>query len=179
MTEIIDADIRRKPLPLISLPTAKFKNLASYIDKMKCMRISACTCNSKMHLHQAMIFEECGSKVLPLVYGQNMIRENLPIHAEHNALLKLKTRDGKKLLPINIFVLKTTLTGVIGMSKPCSHCIIIMNTFPSKIVYRIVNIYYTTCFGYIEKTNLSKLMSEDMHISKCYSMNSYKTKGFD
>jgi cytidine deaminase len=129
----------------------------------------ACICTGKMHLHMAMIFEDSGASITPLSYGQNMVRnENISYHAEHNAIMRLKNRINCKEKKINVFVLKTTLTGVIGMSKPCAHCISIMNTLPQKKGYRISNIFYTNSDGNIEKRKLTELMNEDLHYSKLF-----------
>ena len=46
------------------------------------------------------------------------------IHAEHYAINKLKTRPkNKKLYKISIVVIKVSPSGLIGMSKPCKHCV--------------------------------------------------------
>ena len=159
------------------IPSRMRNDLLYYVREMVDKRRFACTCTGKMHLHQAITFEDSGSKIVPLTYGQNMIREiDKSIHAEHDAIMRLKQRYSRKLLPINILVIKTTLSGIIGMSKPCAHCLTIMTTLPQKLGYRIANIFYTTQSGDIEKKKLSELLSEDMHVSKLFTTNGFKVR---
>jgi len=128
-------------------------------------------------MHAAITFLDSGSKIIPLTYGENMIREtDKSFHAEHSAIIRLPQRYSRKLIPINIFVIKTTLHGVIGMSKPCSHCLTLMTTLPQRLGYRIANIFYTNRAGDIEKKKLAELMSEDMHVSKLFSATGYKVR---
>jgi len=154
-----------------------YSSLMNYMDEMIDKRRFACTCTGKMHLHQAITFEDSGSRIFPITYGQNMIRDiDKSIHAEHDAIMRLPQRYSRKLLPINIFVIKTTMGGVPGMSKPCAHCLTLMTTLPQKLGYRIANIFYTTSSGDIEKKKLSELMSEDMHVSKLFSATGFKVR---
>jgi len=165
-----------RPRPVSPFPSRLYNDLHNYMKDMVDKRRFACTCTGKMHLHQAITFEDCGS-IVPLTYGQNMIRDiDKSIHAEHNAILKLPQRYSRKLLAINIFVIKTTLSGVVGMSKPCAHCLTIMTTLPQKLGYRIANIFYTIQSGEIEKKKLSELLSEEMHVSKLFSTNGFKVR---
>jgi cytidine deaminase len=105
-----------------------------------------------------------------------MTRDQLSYHAEHNAIQKLPNRYSKKLLPINIFVLKTTMTGIIGNSKPCAHCLAVMSSLPIKKGYRISNIFYTNSDGNIEKKKLEDLFKEDLHYSRLYADTDFKLK---
>jgi len=137
-----------------------------------------CTCISggKTHMHMAMTFVNSGSNINPITFGQNMTRDQLSYHAEHNAIQKLPNRYSKKLLPINIFVLKTTMTGIIGNSKPCAHCLAVMSSLPIKKGYRISNIFYTNSDGNIEKKKLEDLFKEDLHYSRLYADTDFKLK---
>ena len=188
MTTIFDDDIiRRKPLlPGISSRSTSpftarmYRSLTSHKEEMKDLRRLACTCITKMHLHKAAVGTEDGSELNILRYGENTIRNNIPEHAEINALKKLPTNEGKKLIPISLFVLKTTLKGTIGNSKPCARCVIIMNEFPSSIGYKLINIYFTVSDDHIEKMKLSELMNEligddhsKVHLSKYSDVNKY------
>jgi len=140
-------------------------------------RCGSCMCERNMHMHGAITFIDSGSKIIPITYGENMIRDtDKSIHAEHNAILKLPQRYSRKLLQINIFVIKTTLHGVVGMSKPCAHCLTIMTTLPQKLGYRIANIFYTNRAGDIEKKKLNELLGEDMHVSKLFTATGYKVR---
>ena len=169
-----------RPTEIRSMSPISSKLHASLLQHMYAMadkRRFACTCTGKMHLHQAITFEDSCSRIIPLTYGQNMIRDiDKSIHAEHDAIMRLPQRYSRKQLPINIFVIKTTMGGVVGMSKPCAHCLTIMTTLPQKFGYRIANIFYTTSSGEIEKKKLSELLSEDMHISKLFSATGFKVR---
>ena len=91
------------------------------------------------------------------------------IHAEHNALLKLKQSINKnRLEPINLLVVRFSKTNKIQSSKPCSNCIQIMDTMPEKKGYKIQNIYYSNSDGDIVKTNLTTLKNEEQHYSRYY-----------
>jgi len=80
-------------------------------------------------------------------------------------------------MPINVLVLKTSFTGLIGMSKPCAHCLAVMCTLAPKKGYRVANVFYTNSDGNIEKHKLINLLhSDDIHISKLYSACGYKPK---
>ncbi len=170
--------------PVSPMTSRQWWSLQSHMNEMVETRLArnetgdVCTCTNggKLHLHMAMTFEDTGSHITPLSYGQNMARDNQSIHAEHNAIQKLKSRDTKRLLPINIFVLKTSMTGVIGNSKPCAHCLDIMCYLPPKKGYRISNIFYTNADGNIEKKKLVDLMNDDLHFSTLWSDRGYKPR---
>jgi len=163
------------------VPTNRMlENLSNFMDEMVDLRLArnneGCPCIklNRTGLHIAMIFEESGSNVIPLSFGQNWSNYNISYHAEHNAIRKLKNRDTKKLLPINIFVVRTTLTGIIGCSAPCAHCIAVMCTLPLKKGYRINNVYYTDSNKEIKKKKLCELLVEDPYISRYYLIRNYK-----
>ena len=92
------------------------------------------------------------------------------IHAEHNALTKLKPiKIRKKLEIIHLLVVRFSKTNKIQSSKPCSNCIKIMNTIPEKKGYKIQNIYYSNSDGNIVKTKLTNLLNdEEQHYSRYY-----------
>jgi len=169
--------------PVSPMTAKQWNSMYNYIDTMVDVRLArnddgnVCTCADGMkgHFHIAMIFEDIGSNIVPLSFGQNIVRGTKSLHAEHNAIIKLRPRYSKKLLPINVLVLKTSLTGLIGMSKPCSHCLVIMSTIPQKKGYKINNIFYTNGEGNIEKHKLQSLLySDDIHVSKHFSDRGYK-----
>jgi hypothetical protein len=80
----------------------------------------------------------------------------------------------KKLINIDIIVIRTSKTGLLGMSKPCSHCLLLMQTLPNKKGYIIKNIYYSNANGDIIKTSIDKLLLEDLHISSYYRNHKFK-----
>ena len=97
-------------------------------------------------------------------------------HAEVNAINNLPSRPNnhKNLKKINIFVIRTSNTGKIGMSKPCINCINDMSILPQKKGYIIRNVSYSDSTGKIITTSLNNLKSdEDFHVSKYYRTHSY------
>ena len=112
-------------------------------------------------------------KARVLSFGTNMMGDsngNDPgIHAEHNALIKLKPLKIKKQLePINLLVIRLSKTNKIQSSKPCSNCIKIIDFIPEKKGYKIKNIYYSDNEGNIIKTNLNNLKNEEQHYTRYY-----------
>jgi len=91
------------------------------------------------------------------------------IHAEHNALLKLKpTKNKKRLEPVNLLVVRFSKTNKLQSSKPCSNCIQILESMPERKGYKIQNIYYSNSDGNIVKTNLTSLQNDEQHYSRYY-----------
>jgi cytidine deaminase len=91
------------------------------------------------------------------------------VHAEHNALLKLKpSKNKKRLESINLLVVRFSKTNKLQSSKPCNNCIKIMESIPEKKGYKIQTIYYSNSDGNIVKTNLANLKNEDQHYSRYY-----------
>ena len=108
-----------------------------------------------------------------LSYGVNQIGntkgQNPGIHAECDAILKLRPlKNKKKLQSINLLVIRLSSKNKIQSSKPCNNCIETMKILPQKKGYKIENIYYSNEEGNIIKTNLNKLDLEEKHYSKYY-----------
>jgi len=164
------------------VPSSYTHYLSNYMNDMINLRLArndeGCPCIKldKNNLHIAMIFEKSGSNIIPLSFGQNWSNYNISYHAEHNAIRKLKNRNTKKLSPINIFVLKTTLSGTVGSSSPCAHCLAVMCTLPNKKGYRIANVYFTNSNRQIEKKKISELLVEEPYVSRYYLIRNYKPK---
>ena len=88
-------------------------------------------------------------------------------HAEIDAINHLPPQPNKnRLVKIDLLVIRTTNHANIRMSKPCYHCIIQMQTLPSKKGYSINHIYYSNEEGIIEKTTLTKMMKEIPYITR-------------
>ena len=175
----LTSDLHKPIIPRSVSPiTSRLHNdLICNMNEIIRRRCGSCMCERNMHMHGAITFIDSGSKIIPITYGENIIRDtDKSIHAGHNAILKLPQRYSRKLLQINIFVIKTTLHGVVGMSKPCAHCLTIMTTLPQKLGYRIANIFYTNRAGDIEKKKLNELLGEDMHVSKLFTATGYKVR---
>ena len=94
------------------------------------------------------------------------------IHAEHDAINKLKPLQHKKHLQlINMLVIRLSKNNKIQNSKPCANCIKNMKILPKKKGYRIKNIYYSNDNGEIIKTSLKKLENEELHYSRFFRKN--------
>lgn len=96
------------------------------------------------------------------------------IHAESNAIQKLpfNTKNKRYLKKINIFIIRTSNTGNIGMSKPCINCIHDICNLPQKKGYIIKNIYYSDSNGNIIHTNINKIITEgNFHTTKYHRTN--------
>lgn len=91
------------------------------------------------------------------------------IHAEHDAIRKLiPLRRNKKLVNINILVIRLSGKNKLQSSKPCINCINMMKTLPIKLGYKIQNIYYSNEKGDIVKSNITTLENENPHYSRFY-----------
>jgi len=98
-------------------------------------------------------------------------------HAEIDAINHLPPQPNKKkLVKIDILVIRLTNHGKIGMSKPCLNCILQMQILPIKKGYSINNIYYSNEHGIIIKTNLNDILEEDLHISRFYRNSNFRYK---
>lgn len=82
------------------------------------------------------------------------------IHAEAYAIKKI-TRKRNLPKSLDIVVIRCSKTGVIGESRPCFHCIRMMQH--SHI--NIKNVYYSTKTGTIKKELLSEMQHSNAHIS--------------
>ena len=98
------------------------------------------------------------------------LMKNTPgVHAEHDAINKLKPiKYKKRLQDINILVVRMSRNNKIQSSKPCENCIKLMNILPPKKGYRIKHIYYSDNNGNIVKSNLKILENEDLHYSRFF-----------
>ena len=93
-----------------------------------------------------------------LTYGSNyFLPENSihnSIHAEHDAINRLPPVKTKKIVNVNLMVIRASKTGVLGMSKPCEHCIKMMLIKGLEKGYYISKIYYSDINGDLIKTSL-------------------------
>ena len=91
------------------------------------------------------------------------------IHAEHDAINKLKPLKKKKHLQnINLLVIRLSKKNKLQTSKPCVDCINKIKVLPEKKGYKIKNIYYSDDNENIVKSNLKTLENEELHYSKYY-----------
>lgn len=91
------------------------------------------------------------------------------IHAEHDAINKLKPLTRKKHLQnINLLVIRLSKNNKLQNSKPCANCINKIKILPEKKGYKIKNIYYSDDDGKIVKSNLKTLENDELHYSRYY-----------
>lgn len=116
-----------------------------------------------------------------LSYGMNQYRnKSKSIHAENAALTKLKNRTSKKKKKVNILVIKTSKTGILGNSKPCYYCMLDLKNYSPIKGYKINNVYYSDTNGEIIKKKLSHMFSEGNYHFSSYYKNIQKNKlGFE
>ena len=91
------------------------------------------------------------------------------IHAEHDAIRKLiPLKRNKKLVNINMLVIRLSGKNKLQSSKPCINCINTMKILPEKLGYKIQNVYYSNENEEIIKTSLKSLENEDKHYTRFY-----------
>jgi hypothetical protein len=108
-----------------------------------------------------------------LSYGVNKMGDSNGlqpgIHAEYDAIRKLlPLRRKKKLVSINILVIRVSGKNKLQSSKPCVKCINTMKILPPKLGYKIEDIYYSNDNGEIIKSSIKNLESEEPHYSRFY-----------
>ncbi len=114
--------------------------------------------------------------------GQNKYKinssNNATIHAEEDAINKLPPiKRSNRLEDVNLVVIRTTKTGILGNSAPCVHCLKYMKDNAVARGYRIKKIYFTNIYGEIECHNLNSLIaSNNLHISAYYKVRNYNMK---
>jgi cytidine deaminase len=97
-----------------------------------------------------------------LAKGQNYylpsMKTHNSIHAEHDAINNLPALPkNKKLKKVELLVIRSSKTGVLGMSKPCEHCLQIIKLASDKGYY-INKVYYSTIDGNIDKSSVDELL---------------------
>ncbi len=91
------------------------------------------------------------------------------VHAEEQALLKLKTNTKRVKMAINVVVIRVSTTNRLQPSKPCASCIQKMRKLSDKKGYRIRDIWYSDRENKLVKTTLEILENEEnKHITKYY-----------
>jgi hypothetical protein len=110
-------------------------------------------------------------KAKMLSYGVNQMGDTegnvAGIHAEHDAIKKLlPLKRKKRLVNINLLVIRLSGKNKLQSSKPCINCIKIMKILPQRLGYKIQDIYYSNDNGEIEKSNLNILENDVPHYSR-------------
>lgn len=96
-------------------------------------------------------------------YGTNYlvdIYDHQSIHAEHDALNKLKKNRTSRLRKINILVIRYTMTFELTTSKPCVLCLDKMKWMAFQKGYKVNKVFYSG-FRKIHYEKFESLYSED------------------
>lgn len=146
------------------------------LDEFKSNNMVASKCICGNYFHVACVFQ---GKYNILSIGMNKYADvdgTMPsIHAEHDAILRLPNlQKNKKLVKINLLVIRFLKTYTLANSKPCINCIQNMIDIPKKKGYKIEDIYYSENNETIIKTNINKLLNETApHVSSYYRNSRY------
>lgn len=136
-------------------------------------------CDSSGYMHIACFFKRNGKKMNVVSIGANkkMVQDKLPnIHAELDAICKLKDNKSKKMETVNLLVIRTSMNGILGNSKPCIHCLISLGMIAPRKGYKIEKVYYSDPNGEIIKKNLNELMEDEAHLSRYFKERNFKIK---
>lgn len=92
------------------------------------------------------------------------------MHAEHDAIINLPCLPRKHhTKKVDIVIVKTSKTGCLGNSKPCLHCLAMMQMLAPKKGYRIDRVFYSNEFGHMVCYRLEHLLKDpNIHVSKYY-----------
>lgn len=114
--------------------------------------------------HYAIFFNSPNTMI---AFGFNNERPGslISIHAEVDALNKLKKKPAIKNKHYDLLVVRLTKTNILGESRPCQHCI--QSLLQSGI--KIRNVYYSTKNGTIACETLKTMIDSDLtYISTGY-----------
>lgn len=116
--------------------------------------------NGSQFYHAACTF--IPKKFNILTYGMNHFtcqsRLDMSIHAEVDALMKLKKKaDNKHLKKINLLIIRTTKMGKLCMSKPCEQCIQDITRITPRLGFKIEWIYYSSSDQMIHRFKLDRI----------------------
>lgn len=97
------------------------------------------------------------------------MKKGAGVHAEEQALLKLKTNPKRVKTQINVVVIRVSTTNKLQPSKPCASCISKMRSLSDKKGYKIRKILYSDVDNKLVQTSLETLEKEEnKHITKYY-----------
>lgn len=122
-----------------------------FIDKLLDFVSSKKIIRTSRHHHIAVVFQYHNNKTAEiLAHATNVTyQEHLMIHAELNALQKLKRHPGARPQEINLLVIRLA-NGALTNSKPCFHCIKRMAVFTKRLNYKLNYIFYSISHSTIE-----------------------------
>ena len=146
------------------------------------MRRRACAeggaCHADGPFHAAAIFLR--STACVLAYGENSyyVGKNdrdghnggggtWTVHAESSAIARLPTQPRRRrLLPVDMLVIRTSRSGLLGPSRPCLHCVVTMcRTLPER-GYSLNRVHYSDEKRGINTIKLRDLAQTSLHVSK-------------
>lgn len=136
-------------------------------------QVNSCLCGRYNHVSCVFTGNLSLTKGRILSYGVNTMGDseglNPGVHAEFDSIRKLKPlKKTKKLMIVNILVVRLSCKNKIQLSKPCMQCVQMMKTFPAKLGYKIGQIYYSNNDGEIIKSNITTLEKDKPHYSRFY-----------
>lgn len=87
------------------------------------------------------------------------------VHAEDHAVQRLPSlpNNRKRLHKLDILVVRVSKTGVMGNSKPCHNCLMVLSQQLPQRGYTISNVYFSNEHGNIQCMKLSSLLYHDEH----------------
>lgn len=109
-----------------------------------------------------------GAPLNVLSYGENHYKPDAlyrSVHAEDHAIQRLPSRPSnkKRLHKLDILVVRVSKTGLMGNSKPCHHCLMLLSQQLPQRGYYISHVYFSNEQGDIQCMKLSTLLYHDEH----------------
>ena len=101
-------------------------------------------------------------------YFCNNCKHMATVHSERDAINRLPLRKSKNLKKVDILIIKTSKTGVLGNSHPCLKCIQDLNILPQKYGYKIRKVHFSNYDGTITSMSLSNLNNSDSKYKSKY-----------
>lgn len=92
-----------------------------------------------------------------IIIGESKVKKPLSIHAEDNALSKLKKiyEEKKRILTYDLLVFRIYSNNTLHYSRPCYHCI---RKMENSLFIKIRNVYYTAEQGQLKYESFADLI---------------------
>jgi hypothetical protein len=139
-------------------------------------------CNKFNFNHSAAIINSNSKSLQVLCTGQNKSYvDGSSIHAEVDAINHLPPRKNwnKRLLIVDLLVVRISKSGNLGNSAPCIHCLRTMTHLPHKMGYHINKVYYSNPEGQIVHYKLDDLIAiDEMHVTSYHRSNGFNIKNY-
>lgn len=122
-----------------------------------------------------------------LAYGENYHKNFTEfervssVHAEDNVIRKLPSLPkNKRPKRVDMLVVRVNKSGVMGNSKPCVHCIMLMCTKLPLKGYSMSDVYFSTTEGTLKVMRFQELLYDDEHhVSRYHKERGSKISLFD